>query len=70
MQHTRLTHENCEQLSCNICDLFVCAVCNGAEGSLSTECCGRRLTVEEEDNIYDEKIDFINGEWVKKTQNS
>ena len=49
------------------CDggLFHCTVCNGFEGSLTTDCCGRKITPEEEDEIYKKgTLDFVNGEWV------
>lgn len=53
---------------CPYCDggLSLCIVCNALEGALTTECCGRPITEEEERQIYNEgTLDFINGEWVK-----
>ncbi len=48
-------------------ELAFCTVCKGGEGSLTTECCGRPLTSEEEYKIYNlGTLDFINGKWRKK----
>lgn len=38
--------------TCNVCQLFLCAVCGGFEGSLLPECPGRRLTEDEHDANY------------------
>ena len=47
--------------------LAFCTVCKGGEGSLTTECCGRKITPDEEEHIYDiGDLDFVNGKWVKK----
>ena len=54
------------------CDggLFHCTICNGFEGSLTTDCCGRKITPEEEDKIYKKgTLDFVNGEWVHTAPN-
>lgn len=46
--------------------LAACKTCGGAEGSLTTDCCGRQLTEYEENHIYHyEDLDFKNGEWIK-----
>ena len=48
--------------------LAFCTICKGGEGSLTTECCGRPLTMEEEHKIYNlGTLDFINGKWLIKT---
>jgi hypothetical protein len=47
-------------------DLAHCKICNGAEGSLPTDCPGVKMTSEEEDAVYDGKINFISGEWTNK----
>lgn len=52
---------------CPICDggLAYCTVCKGAEGSLTTDCCGRPLTAIEEAEICRlGGVDFIGGQWV------
>jgi hypothetical protein len=49
------------------CDggLGYCAVCGGFEGTLTTDCCGRKLTPNEEDRIYRKgNLDFKDGKWV------
>ncbi len=38
-----------------------CKVCNGAEGSLPTLCPERRMTPEEQQAVYDSKLDFNRG---------
>lgn len=39
---------------CQYCDggLSWCITCGGAEGSLTTDCCGRKITADEETRIY------------------
>lgn len=65
MKHT--WHQcKCNKPGCMFCDggLGLCTVCNGFEGTLTTECCGRKITQEEEDAIYKKgTLDFIGGEW-------
>lgn len=55
--------------SCPICDggLANCKVCNGAEGALTTHCCGRHLTTEEVDKVYRGDLDFKDNQWVEST---
>ncbi len=64
-------HEcTCNRPGCMFCDggLGYCTVCKGFEGTLTTECCGREITPEEEHAIYKEGIlDFVNGEWRPKS---
>lgn len=59
-------HEcNCGE--CYTCksELTYCEVCGGFEGTLTTDCCGRMLTKEEEFRIYNEgSLDFRDGEWA------
>jgi len=60
----------CYEVTCPYCEggLGFCTVCNGFEGTLTTECCGRRITKEEERKIYEEhSLDFKNGEWITYT---
>ncbi len=40
-----------------------CTVCGGAEGSLTTECCGHSIGEEKLDSIYFGGLDFIGGGW-------
>lgn len=53
---------------CIYCDggLSSCTVCGGAEGSLPTECPGRLMTPEEQDQVYQGPLDFSNCEWTTK----
>lgn len=68
-EHIWAKHENCLDWSCPICvgGLGFCTVCNGAEGTLTTECCGRPITEEEEHRIYIVgDLDFYDGKWRLK----
>lgn len=60
----------CGKLGCQFCSggLAFCTVCGGAEGTLTTECCGRKITKEEEDRIYKQgDLDFRDGKWISGT---
>ncbi len=47
--------------------LALCTVCDGFEGTLTTECCGRKITDEEGYQIYKlGNLDFRNGQWVNE----
>ncbi len=56
----------CDKPHCNFCEggLFSCTICNGAEGSLPTECPGRKMAYEEERAVYAGHLDFKDGKWV------
>ena len=64
-------HEcNCSEAGCMFCvgGLGACDVCKGFEGTLTTDCCGRPITKEEEHKIYKEgTLDFINGQWMNQS---
>lgn len=40
-----------------------CKVCNGAEGSLPTDCPGECMPADIEDRVYKGHLDFRNGRW-------
>ncbi len=68
MEHMYQTCD-CGEGSCVICGggLAICTVCGGAEGSLTTDCCGRKITEEEVHRIYNlGELDFKNGNWVNE----
>lgn len=68
MEHT-WRECSCDDPLCMICGggLSHCTVCNGFEGTLTSECCGRKLTSEEERAVYEEgTLDFRQGEWVNR----
>lgn len=45
---------------------YCCRTCGGFEGTLTTDCCGRKLTESEERHIYDlADLDFRAGTWVE-----
>lgn len=59
------SHSFYEERHCFICDggLAFCKVCNGAEGSLPTECPGVEMTTEQQNKVYKGEIDFRQGRW-------
>lgn len=56
----------CDDEHCPACPggLTLCTVCGGAEASLPTECPGRRMTLEEQDNVQAGNIDFKGGHFI------
>lgn len=69
MKHVRVEHcNNPDCAGCAICNLFLCAVCGGAEGSLTTECSGIRIDEETADAVMADKLDFVNGSWKAKVR--
>lgn len=65
--HTRATHPKdywCGPYGCNICQLFICDVCGGGEGSLPSECPKIRMTIEQQDAVYAGTLDFVDGKWI------
>lgn len=56
---------NCGTMGCHFCDggLFHCTVCNGFEGSLTSECFGHKLPEQVLDMVYKEGWDFHDGIW-------
>lgn len=68
MKHTWYECHEHHDHHCMFCDggLGLCTVCNGFEGTLTTDCCGRRLTEDERHRIYElGTLDFRNGQWVE-----
>lgn len=58
-------HDDGGEAHCNICDLFLCSVCGGAEGSLTTDCPGVNMNTETADAVYGGFLDFREGRgWV------
>ena len=57
----------CDLSYCAFCrgGLALCTVCGGFEGTLTAECCGRRLTKDAEDAVHRGTLDFNGGEWVR-----
>ncbi len=59
MKHTRAECDGCyETHGCNLCNLFVCSVCHGAEGSLTTDCPNVKMTAEQESDVYEGILDY------------
>lgn len=44
--------------TCNYCCLAICSVCGGAEGSLTTDCCGEKMGSEKEQEVYKSDLDY------------
>ena len=44
--------------------LAYCKVCRCAEGSLPTHCPGKKIDIDTQDLIYENKLDYINNKWV------
>lgn len=65
MKHQLVAHQDCTILHCPICDggLAVCEICEGMEGSLTTECPGVKMTIEQQDSVYNKHIDFYDRGW-------
>jgi hypothetical protein len=53
--------------SCPYCDggLGLCTVCNGAEGQLTTDCVGYKLSEKILDRVWKGFYDFKYGRWVR-----
>lgn len=63
----KLGYELCSQ--CNYdshSELFTCAVCDGSEGELTTDCKGGLMTNEEKERVYSGSLDFKDGTWKNK----
>jgi len=67
MDHVRAECKgNCDPYGCNLCNLFICVICNGAEGSLPTDCPGVKMMEEQEQQIYAGKLDYrVDKGWIK-----
>lgn len=72
MRHSfwKLEECNCGSDCCAICvgGLSICKNCGGVEGSLPSECPVQRMTSEQEDAVYDGRLDYCNGEWVQESR--
>lgn len=73
MVHVFINHgDNCphaDNESCPVCDggLSICKVCSGAEGALTTDCPGIRITSQQIEQVYAGKLDFIGHSWTAGT---
>lgn len=56
----------CAETYCWICnaDLYGCSVCGGLEGSLPTHCPGAPMTKDQDDDVYEGRIDYRDGQWI------
>lgn len=68
MKHTWYKYPKPHDAGCMFCQggLRHCTVCGGFEGTLTTDCCGRKITADEERRIYDlGTLDYRRGAWVE-----
>lgn len=69
-EHVFVTAKTCACNSgmCPVCDggLSICIRCGGAEGSLPTNCPGKTMGYEIEQQVYNKEQDYINGKWVRR----
>lgn len=54
-------------VNCPYCEggLSSCIVCDGTEGSLPSECPGRKMTEEEQDAVYKGILNYVDHHWVR-----
>lgn len=56
IQQQHAPDEYCREVdhpgTCTVCNLYICSICGGSEGSLLPECPGRRLTADEDAANY------------------
>jgi len=72
MKHERAKHpfsHECADWSCNICNLFICSICGGAEGSLTTDCPCYPVPYVMDQLVYAGAIDFVVDQWITKDPN-
>ncbi len=61
-------HYDTEMSSCMFCDggLGHCTVCDGFEGTLPSECPGRKVEAEHLQLVYNSTLDFKDGRWFRR----
>lgn len=69
--HNYETHDNCEKTNCLICDggLSICEVCGLAEGELTTDCPGEKVSWDKKEFLMSGELDYrlCEGGWVEKS---
>lgn len=68
--HKREWCRNAECTGCVVCNLFLCATCDGAEASLPTHCPGERMYCVQSDGVQDGSLDYKDGTWVFKCRDA
>ncbi len=63
MEHKK---HSCNEDQCIKCNLWYCDVCRCYEGSLTTDCPGIEVVYSVQQQIYDNKLDFVDGKWEKR----
>lgn len=61
-------HYDTEMSNCMFCDggLGSCTVCGGFEGTLPSECPGRKTEEEHLQLVYNSTLDFKDGRWFRR----
>lgn len=49
--------------TCFTCCCGFCKVCGAAEGATTTECPGEQMSYDRSTEVYEGKIDFVDGQW-------
>lgn len=64
--HVGEVHGDCKVHGCMVCrgGLFVCTICNCAEGTLPTECPGVRVPPRVQTLIFKGVVNYRGGAWV------
>lgn len=58
----------CKEPNCQVCQggLAYCVVCGGAEGELTIDCCGRRLSEEVRHKVFYGEVDYTRSQgWFR-----
>ena len=58
--------DQCADEGCAACQLSLCAVCKGFEGSLPTHCPGEPMDGNLQTDVYVGEINYVDGQWRKK----
>lgn len=54
---------------CVLCNLFICSVCCGAEGSLPTDCPGVQMSMLLSDEVYAGRLDYkVKYGWIQSSR--
>jgi hypothetical protein len=52
---------------CNLCELFVCKLCEAGEGTLPSHCPGEPISSDDQTLIYHNTLDFHLGAWINRS---
>ncbi len=69
MEHIRAICKTTDCVGCLVCNCYLCDVCFGFEGSLTTHCPRVRVEEEHQQLVYKSTLDFQDGEWMSRALN-